>query len=84
MLFRSQELQRKEADSQRDYQIAQQKMQLEAQRLQLDAQKEQMRLATQQQASMMANATKERQSDKKMRADLMKAAMKSGPARPRQ
>jgi hypothetical protein len=82
--LRQQELQRKEADSQRDYQIAQQKMQLEAQRLQLDAQKEQMRLATQQQASMMANATKERQSDKKVRADLMKAAMKSGSVRPRQ
>ena len=83
--LRAQELQRKEADSQRDYQIAQQKMQLEQQRLQLDAQKEQMRLAAQQQSSMLSNASKERQSDKKIRADLMKSAIKgTQPRTPRQ
>ena len=82
--LKAQELQRKEADSQRDFQIAQQKMQLEAQRLQLETQKEQMRLAAQQQNSATANASKERQADKKIRADLLKSMMKGGQTRPRQ
>jgi hypothetical protein len=56
-------------------------MQLEAQRLQLEAQKEQMRLAAQQRNAMMSNATKERQADKKMRADILKSAMKGGQPR---
>lgn len=82
--LKAQELQRKEADSQRDFQIAQQKMQLEAQRLALEAQKEQMRLDSQQRNSMMSNAVKERQADKKIRADVLKSMMKQGQQRPKQ
>ena len=70
--LKAEELRRKEADSQRDFQIAQAKLQLEQQRLAVDAQKEAARLQAQAQ-----------QGDKKIRADMVKNAMKSGQARGR-
>ena len=62
------ELQRKETDSQRDFQIAQQKLQLEQQRLAVEAQKESARIQAQ-----------DRQTDKKIRADFIKTAVKPRP-----
>ena len=69
--LKAEELKRKEADSQRDFQIAQQKIELEKQRLAVEAQKEQMRL----QAAA-------RQNDKKIRADMIKTAMKPRQMKP--
>ena len=66
--LRAQELQRKEADSQRDFAIAQEKIRLERERIAAEMQKEQTRLA---------NAN--RQSDKKIRADMVKTMMKPRP-----
>jgi hypothetical protein len=63
--LRAQELQRKEQDSQRDFAIAQEKIRLERERIAIEAQKEQARLANQ-----------NRQSDKKLRADMIKTVMK--------
>jgi hypothetical protein len=59
--LRAEELKRKEADSQRDFQIAQQKIQLEQERLAIEAQKEAARLNLQ-----------ERQSTKKLQTDMLK------------
>ena len=69
LMLKAQELQRKEADSVRDFQIGQQKLALERERLALDAQKEGARLQSQ-----------ERQGDKRIRADIVKNMMK--PAKP--
>lgn len=66
--LRAQELQRKEQDSQRDFAIAQEKIRLERERIAAEIQKEQNRLAN--------NA---RQSDKKIRADMVKTMMKPRP-----
>ena len=63
--LKQQELQRKEMDSQRDFAVAQAKLQLEQQRLAVETQKEGARLQAQ-----------ERQTDKKIRADVVKAAIK--------
>lgn len=69
LALKAQELQRKEADSVRDFQIGQQKLALERERLALDAQKEGARLQSQ-----------ERQGDKRIRADIVKNMMK--PSKP--
>lgn len=59
--LRAQELKRKEADSQRDFEIAMQKIKLEQERLAIDAQKEAARLNLQ-----------ERTGDKKLKTDMLK------------
>lgn len=59
--LRAQELQRKEADSQRDFEIAQQKIRLEQERLAIEAQKEVARLQM-----------KDRDTDKKLKTDMLK------------
>ena len=69
--LKAQELQRKEADSQRDFAIAQEKIRLERERLAAEAQKEQLRLQAQQ-----------RNSDKRMRADMLKTVLKPRPNKP--
>ena len=74
--LRSQELQRKAEDSKRDYQVAMQKLQLEQERLAIEAQKEAARLNAQ-----------ERQSDKKLKTDMLKhmtKQVKSPPPQRRQ
>ena len=74
--LRAQELQRKAEDSKRDYQIAMQKLQLEQERLAIEAQKEAARLNAQ-----------ERQSDKKLKTDMLKhmtKQVKSPPPQRRQ
>ena len=63
--LKAEELKRKEADSQRDFQIAQEKIRLERERLAIETQKEQMRL----QAAAQQN-------DKRIRAELVKNAMR--------
>ena len=65
----AQELQRKEADSQRDFEIAQQKIKLEQERLAIEAQKEVARLQMQ-----------DRNVDKKLKTDMLKHLTKSKPA----
>lgn len=72
LALKAQELQRKEADSVRDFQIGQQKLALERERLALDAQKEGARLQSQ-----------ERQGDKRIRADIVKNMMKPQKPTPR-
>ena len=67
--LRAQELQRKEADSQRDFEIAQQKIKLEQERLAIEAQKEVARLQMQ-----------DRNTDKKLKTDMLKHLTKSKPA----
>jgi hypothetical protein len=67
--LRAQELQRKEADSQRDFQIAQQKLKLEQEKLAIEAQKEVARLQM-----------KDRDTDKRMKTDMLKHLTKQ-PAR---
>jgi hypothetical protein len=67
--LRAQELQRKEADSQRDFEIAQQKIRLEQERLAIEAQKEVARLQMQ-----------DRNTDKKLKTDMLKHLTKSKPA----
>jgi hypothetical protein len=69
--LKAQELQRKEADSQRDFAIAQEKIRLERERLAVETQKEQLRLQAQQ-----------RNSDKQMRADMLKTVLKPRPNKP--
>jgi hypothetical protein len=74
--LRAQELQRKAEDSKRDYQVAMQKLQLEQERLAIEAQKEAARLNAQ-----------ERQSDKKLKTDMLKhmtKQVKSSPPQRRQ
>jgi hypothetical protein len=74
--LRAQELQRKAEDSKRDYQVAMQKLQLEQERLAIEAQKEAARLNAQ-----------ERQSDKKLKTDMLKhmtKQVKSPPPQRRQ
>lgn len=74
--LRAQELQRKEADSKRDYEIAMQKIVLERERLAIDSQKEAARLNVQ-----------ERIGDKKMKTDMLKhmtKQIKQPPPRQRQ
>ena len=70
--LKAEELKRKEADSQRDYDIAQKKLALEAQRIEAEKLKETARLKLQQV-----------QGDKKIRADVVKAVMKpKAPTKP--
>ena len=74
--LRAQELQRKAEDSKRDHQVAMQKLQLEQERLAIEAQKEAARLNAQ-----------ERQSDKKLKTDMLKhmtKQVKSPPPQRRQ
>lgn len=59
--LRAEELKRKEADSQRDFEIAQQKIRLEQERLAIEAQKEVARLQMQ-----------DRNTDKKLKTDMLK------------
>jgi hypothetical protein len=65
LALKAEELKRKEADSQRDFQIAQEKIRLERERIAVEMQKEQMRQASQ-----------ARQNDKRLRADMIKSVMK--------
>jgi hypothetical protein len=65
LALKAEELKRKEADSQRDFQIAQEKIRLERERIAVEMQKEQMRQASQ-----------ARQNDKRLRADMLKSVMK--------
>jgi hypothetical protein len=65
LMLKAEELKRKEADSQRDFQIAQEKIRLERERIAVEMQKEQMRQASQ-----------ARQNDKRLRADMIKSVMK--------
>ena len=66
--IKAQEAQARAQKMQADAQLAQQKLQLEAQRMQIDAQKEQARVASQ-----------ERQTNQKVKADLVKNIVKPQP-----
>jgi hypothetical protein len=64
--LKEQELARKQEQSSREFQLSQQKLQIERDRIAIDAKKEGVRLQSQ-----------ERQSDKRIQADIAKASMKS-------
>jgi len=77
--IKAQEAQTRAAKTQADIQLAQEKIKLEAARIAAEQQREQMRLQAQGRQNASKLAAQDRQVDKKVRADLMKALTKPAP-----